>query len=320
MDSADWIIPYVKQQRLVMDYMCVSAAVLFIYDYILTLKLEIKLIWYSPWNYTKVLFLQIRYLTFVDTFLILYYQITPNLPAKWCEFAFPAAMWIATLKMFLAEVVLAIRTWAVWHRNRAVGIGLAALTIGNLITQCVINGITLSKHALEYESPLYPGFRGCHVEPLNNGALLPNYAALTGVEAIVLALMIISAFRSYKHGHMGEFSHVIHRDAIMFYVVLLSISVANVAIPLALPNNYYDTLTVLTPLEEVLYSILTARIMLNIRDQSYQGSVTQTELHTGYNDSSLVFERPVRRYGRDERTPSGSLATTHDEIPMYLRR
>jgi hypothetical protein len=40
------------------------------YDYILTLHLEIKYIWLSPWTYTKVLFLLIRYMACATAVLL----------------------------------------------------------------------------------------------------------------------------------------------------------------------------------------------------------------------------------------------------------
>ena len=37
-----------------------------------------------------------------------------------------------------SKVVIVIRTWAVWHRNRVIGLGLGAIMIANLIFSCVI--------------------------------------------------------------------------------------------------------------------------------------------------------------------------------------
>jgi hypothetical protein len=50
-------------------FVMLTVFLLQIYDYILTLHIEIKFIWFSPWTYTKVLYLLIRYLTFIDTML-----------------------------------------------------------------------------------------------------------------------------------------------------------------------------------------------------------------------------------------------------------
>ncbi len=45
------------------------------YDYFLTLKSEIALVWYSPRSLAKVFFLVIRYGFLLDTSLVLFYTL-----------------------------------------------------------------------------------------------------------------------------------------------------------------------------------------------------------------------------------------------------
>jgi len=53
----------------------VAASALFIWDYILTFRMEIDLVWKSKWNLMKGLYLFQRYLPFIDTvWLVLYRQ------------------------------------------------------------------------------------------------------------------------------------------------------------------------------------------------------------------------------------------------------
>ena len=48
---------------------------MFIWDYILTFRMEVDLVWKSKWNFMKGLYLFQRYLPFIDTiFLVLYRQ------------------------------------------------------------------------------------------------------------------------------------------------------------------------------------------------------------------------------------------------------
>lgn len=44
-----------------------AAVAMFVYDYLLTLEMEIELVWRSKWNWIKYLYLFQRYLPFVDT-------------------------------------------------------------------------------------------------------------------------------------------------------------------------------------------------------------------------------------------------------------
>jgi len=141
--------------------------------------------------------------------------------------------------------------------------------------------------SLQYAPPPYPGFRGCFVTKAND-VLWANYTATAVVEAVVLGLMVTSAFQSYRRGNNSELLHIVHRDGIQFDLYLLCISVGNVLIMRALP--FEDT--VLLPfLQSMIYPVLTARIVLNIRDVGNLQGV-HTELHTVYQPT-MVFAVPL---------------------------
>ena len=41
---------------------CPLSLLLQVYDFLLTIRLEITLLWFTPWSYTKILYLLVRYL------------------------------------------------------------------------------------------------------------------------------------------------------------------------------------------------------------------------------------------------------------------
>ncbi|KAF9012072.1 hypothetical protein BDQ17DRAFT_1233336, partial [Cyathus striatus] len=43
-----------------------------LYEYFITLDLEIKYIWNARWTYIKIIYLATRYLPFIDTSLVLF--------------------------------------------------------------------------------------------------------------------------------------------------------------------------------------------------------------------------------------------------------
>lgn len=63
-------ITYLHHQREFADYMYMSATALVVYDYLLNIGREIKMIWFSSWTYTKVLYFIVRYLPFLAFFLL----------------------------------------------------------------------------------------------------------------------------------------------------------------------------------------------------------------------------------------------------------
>jgi len=180
------IIQYLQLQRHIVDYLFISAGATFFYDYVLTLHLEIKLIWLSRWSYTKILFLVVRYMTFVSVSLSIFNLTFPNRSEESCRVTTPVQTWFLMMGIFLSEAVLAVRTWALWQQNPIIGVVLTALTLAHLVVQCVVLNIYVS--SLQYGSPLYPGFRGCFITT-TSGILWINYTAVAIVEAIVLGLM-----------------------------------------------------------------------------------------------------------------------------------
>lgn len=270
---------YLQHQRLFMDQICVSAFALLIYDYALTLHLEIKYIWISRWNYTKVLFLLTRYLTIVIIFILLYNQTFLHDSAGTCRTTWSFIAWLMIIKNALAESILCIRTWAIWDRHKSVGILLVIAMLAYVAVQFSFE--TKVIHSLQIATPLYSGFRGCFLTGATR-MLWVQFASLFVIELVVLTLMLISAFRLYRTGRTSELSFVIHRDGIMFYVYLLFLSGVNLIIIIKAPLDIID---LMIPMEVVLHTVFTTRIVLNIRSTANRGQ--DTELHTNYLDENL---------------------------------
>jgi hypothetical protein len=131
---------------------------------LLTLPQEVSLIWSARWNLIKVLFLLTRYLPFVDLGIVLHcecfllvlfvgtdltsvtdrFQQHPDAGTCYLLTATKASSWLFVVITSLAEsqclsviicvsvvlirylppVMLTVRTWAVWNRDRRLSIGL----------------------------------------------------------------------------------------------------------------------------------------------------------------------------------------------------
>ncbi|PFH49733.1 hypothetical protein AMATHDRAFT_147036, partial [Amanita thiersii Skay4041] len=99
-----------------------------IYDYLLTLHLEVKLIWRSKWTVVRLLYHVVRFIPFVSIILILSMGLevsmelcesTLSLGASFSEVAF----------VRMLAVILTLRIWAIWDRNRYLGYALPAFFI-----------------------------------------------------------------------------------------------------------------------------------------------------------------------------------------------
>jgi len=285
MDAAIFF-EYLRYQVHVENYIFLSAAALFSYDYILTLHLEVKLIWLSPWTSTKVLFLIVRYFGLVAAVLYPVGKLIVDINVETCKVMYPAAIWIVTLKVIVSEIIQCIRTWAVWRRNKAVGSGLAILMIILFVSQCIL--VNRFVRSIEFAPPPFAEFNGCFVTKTRPDLWL-CYVLITVAEFVIFALMVISAFKSYRKGFTGELSRVIHMDGILFYLYLVSLTTAYFATIFVVPA---DIINLLTPLQDSLYTVLTTRMVFNIRQVNVRG--LQTESPPIGHDESLVFAVPVR--------------------------
>jgi len=271
------LFQYLWDKMIVRDYLYINAAAILTYDYLLTLHLEIKLVWLSRWSYTKILFLLIRYSSFAYVILGIYGQVSPDISVKSCKVVYPLGYWLVLLHLFFAEFILAIRTWVIWKQNRSIGFLLSAVICALVIVSCISVGKTFK--LIKYIPPPYPGYKGCFAMIDGTQKLLwESYLTLTIFQAIVLALLLISAFRTYRRGDDGKLSYVIHRDGIMFYVYLFCISAATMFLTFA---SSASIAALLVSHVNALYTVFTTRIILNIRDEGNQG--LQTEVHTDYS-------------------------------------
>jgi len=280
MDSAELreLERYLKYHRLIIDYVYVTVATILYYEYIITLRLEVSLIWCSPRGYyTKALFLLARYLPLIQTSMMIFNQLVPNLSVHQCANIYPLCSWMIVIGMNLAQIILAIRTWAVWSRNTRIGIGLIILLSGTFIPQFIfLHRFTKS---FKFIPSPYSGFRGCFFSRATHSArdIWVEWATLVITEGVIFILMMISAGKTWKFYGNNKLLKVAHRDGILFYVYILGVTILNLVVVTVLP---LEITTITSPLGYTLYSVLAIRIVFNLKStvRSCQ-NVTATELH-----------------------------------------
>jgi len=299
MDPA--LVQHLNRRKHIADYFYVSSIALLIYEHALSLERERIHIWNSPWTYTKVLYLLSRYLSYVYSAAI--NQLGVNVSSGLCRAMIPATLWLIFLAMFLSEVIMCIRTWALWKCDFRLAFGLSVMMLSFFIVQCVI--LAKLNDSFVIEPAPFDGYRGCFITGAG-GLLAYNYIIVLVIDAVLFALVAASALRAYQLGDAGKLTGVVHRDGIMFYVYLLVLSITNIVIINTLPGDLWEILGLT---ESILYSVFTSRIILNIREVAHPTSVSNdTELHTYRDDmSSLVFGGAPEFQSRCERGDSGDV-------------
>lgn len=276
-------------------YVCAASALG--YDYILTLEREVSLIWLSPWSSTKILFVLTRYSPIIATCLLLHNHFNPEVISRHiCNITWATAAWLLIIGINSAEIVIMIRTWAVWGRDRKVGACCASLIAAAMTAQSYYTAKAIN--SVEFNSPEFEdhtsSVAGCVVISVNYGIFFVNMTASCVIDTVVLVLMVISAIRVSKSNRKSHLATVVHRDSLIFYGYLVCLILVE---PIVLARNLDVTrdpgLFLLILVQSISYSILTCRIIFNIRsvgedeDNTVELYATLTlDFHVDLDDAS----------------------------------
>ncbi|KAF9785187.1 hypothetical protein BJ322DRAFT_815113 [Thelephora terrestris] len=282
---------------------------LWTYDWLLMLPQEVKYIWRASWNWTKILYIFIRYLSFASLSLLIrtlvmaaelivinifpldQFALGPTPDS--CKKALQAACWAGILGMDLTEIVLAIRTYAVWNKDKRVGFGLALLLIA-----CQIPNTIFVERFIEVinfiDNPFPETYRGCLAVSGTN-IIYVNWVLFIILEGVVLVLMVISAMRTYRK-NTSDFLNVIYLHGMRFYLYMFLVTVANILITVLMPIEFVG---VGSSLEIVLHSNLACRLVIGIREASRVAThkLETFELSGARGSVSFTFAQADREGG-----------------------
>jgi len=275
----------------IVEALFVSTVMLLVYDWLLMLSKEVQYVWRSSWNYTKVLYLMARYTPFAAMALMVRNQLAFDASPESCQKAVRTACWISFVGVDVTEIIIFIRTYAVWNKDKRVGIGLALLWVGVQIP----TGILAEKFldTLDFIQNPYPDlFRGCLALSATK-TIYSSWVMFVLMEGIVLALMVTSALRTYRK-NTSKFMNVIYMDGIRFSLYMFCVTVVNVVTTIYLP---IDFIAIGSCLEIVLHSILACRLVIGLREASKSpGRISDAfELSDMPNEGTVVFARMTRR-------------------------
>jgi len=256
----------------------VAASTIFLWDYILTFSMEVDLVWKSEWNFMKGLYLLQRYFPFIDTiWLVLYHQTGVDLTKTACQKVYYASAVISVVGLAASEMVLTLRTWAVWKRDKRLSIILPVVYLLFWGPAFVILGIFLK--SMTFGDPPYPGFKGCLLTHANKYLAL-LWLLLIVWDTLMLVLILVPAVLAYRCGGNSALIKAVYRDGVVYYLYLFVLSFVNVVVVTTHPTQYQH---LLTSMERLLHSILTSRVLLHIRVRAGENSVRSdglTELST----------------------------------------
>jgi len=205
-----------------------ASCTLFIWDYILTFSMEVDLVWKSKWNFIKGLYLFQRYLPFIDTlWRVLHVQTGGSLTKSACRNLYYSTGVMMAVGIAASEMILTIRTWAVWNRNKYLSIILPTLYV--LVWGSCVIIVCIFLNSITFSDPPYTGLKGCFLTQANKDLVIV-WVQLIAWDTLVLVLMLVPGVQAYQYGGNTSLIKVIYRDGVIYYLYLFILSLINIVL------------------------------------------------------------------------------------------
>ncbi|KAH8827702.1 hypothetical protein DL96DRAFT_1680117 [Flagelloscypha sp. PMI_526] len=264
------LIRLVDSNNITLVFEFASLAVL-LWDWLITFSAEVHYVWPTRWSLGKVLFFLTRYLPLSDVCLsiIALQLMNPPDDEAACQKPYVAIVWLDVLGILVAQFILTLRTWAVYDRNKWVLFCLSGL----LVVEGIFGGIAVITfvNTIVWTGPEFAGVRGCNIITVDNRLVSGSYVGVMIFETTVFVATMVRALQRRRHTFGSRLLKVIFRDGLIFYLIIVSMSVLNVVVMYATPQEYTVVLVIF---QRVMHSIATGRILLHMRE-----SGAKSQLH-----------------------------------------
>lgn len=238
----------------------------------------------------KILFLSSRYNQLVLIGALFYQSYYPyHLTQVDCLRNEQFVIVMINVGMLLTEIIFTLRTWAVWGRSYMSGILLLAFFLAILAPWIALTSVwfpTLTPSPIPVPSQVVSS--GC-CNIIKSSVRKVEYAIISAFYVVNAVLVAIPAYRSFiDRISLSSFARLVYIDGILYYVYLLTPSVVNLVIIWGFPPHYSDLCTIL---QEFFGSILSCRMILNLRQHNQNDLDTNLGNTTSSLRKSLVFQR-----------------------------
>ncbi|KAK7042260.1 hypothetical protein R3P38DRAFT_311530 [Favolaschia claudopus] len=267
MDLEDKIALLASRLRTVNCMHVVNITIL-AYDYCLTLRAEVSYMWTTKWSISKFLFFSTRYSPAFDVPILVYYSMVSDLSFQYCRQLHAAASWGTVFGMAVGEAILILRTYALSGRRRGVLVFFTASWACGVSASVILLAFFL--RSATYGPPISSEIPGCN---LTSGDAI--YAGIPFIivllnDTVIMMYTLWIGLKNYRYSR-NPLILTLYRDGLSYYFFLCVISALNVAILLESPMPMAQLFNTFL---RVVHSVLSARILLHVRDSERKQSET----------------------------------------------
>ncbi|EPQ50405.1 hypothetical protein GLOTRDRAFT_133959 [Gloeophyllum trabeum ATCC 11539] len=311
---ADAFAPFIREIQST-RYAELASSAIVIYDHLITLDQEIDLIWKASWTPGKVLFLTNRYYVLASVIFNNYEQFSsPHISptrctclrikeilqnqshiarclfrgiscVKWFRWQGTTGLLVSTI----AEIILQLRLYALYHLNRRVLVLMCGAFLVSAGTAAVIMGMVLARisgaspprvlsapfQRQPAHSGLIPGLPFCI--PVNVPSWFYTFWIPTlGFESLLCALALFRAFKDFRSrtSLFQSGRHIVKiliRDSVIYYLIMFATYFTNLVIFL---TGNVGVLESGIGFAVTMSCVMGSRLCLNIRDVHHELEVS----------------------------------------------
>jgi len=201
------------------------------------------------------------------------------IPIMICTRLYKMTGWLDVWGIFIAELILVFRTWAIWGKSSKLALSLLAFLCCLAIPTGIIAYIGLN--SVEF-SPSPSLLETCWVTKPISPILFIDYVIIVAFESVVLALTL---YKGLQHLRQSSSSLIVtlYRDGVLYYTYLIGFSLLNIVVLVIAPKPAPSLIL----MQRDLHSILTGRILLNLREAACRDRA-KTALNTSGTDATTT--------------------------------
>ncbi|KAJ7136811.1 hypothetical protein C8R44DRAFT_767921 [Mycena epipterygia] len=207
-------------------YLFLSVFVVLVYDYLLTIGSEVKIIWSSKRRLSKYWFLAVRYIALGCSATVVTFYFG-NLSPEVCSRMEKVIEGFMLLQGGFVQLTLGLRVFGMYGFNRWVLVAI--------LTTSIIGGALGVFTIIKYEGQqmlALQGFNGCHTAIPRSTArrLAGAWEAQLGYDLLVFGLTVRVAWRDRSAMKLvpGSLIEILARDGALYFGVIVLANLANV--------------------------------------------------------------------------------------------
>ncbi|KAJ7245638.1 hypothetical protein B0H12DRAFT_1127415 [Mycena haematopus] len=258
-----------------------ASSAIVVFDHIITLDVEVELIWKSPWSMGKVLFIINRYYTLASLVINNYGFFSSSLTDSFCLRFFRWQGWTGLIACMIAEIILQMRLYALYFLNKKVLALMVTTFILSSASSAVIMGMVLER--LTAHAHPIPGTTVTFCVP----STVPHYffafwIPILCFESLLCALALYRGFQTFRASDPvfqsgRHLVAILIRDSVFYFLVMFATYFTNMLVWLSASSNLLE---IPIAFSVAMSCCLGNRMILNVREVNREMDSDKPQ-HTG---------------------------------------